>query len=152
MTIKWNISKKRGFYRPVLTITTTLTNEEMELLGDAILDFKTKIMGHTWNHTKAVNFDEDPDNKLCENFTFQTLYLRRDYKELKIILPLKRILHYPEVEESIKSFREEIEKTLTSAADSISLMEEKEISLTDKTKKHIAPALMEIAMNKSTDQ
>ncbi|MFI3271009.1 MAG: hypothetical protein R3Y11_02745 [Pseudomonadota bacterium] len=144
MEITWNITKKRGNFRPTLTYTVSLAEHERALAlpfiriqstipepSDAWQEFcypnqHERTHGHT--NDKYYNL-EIPSHK---KHTWQN----------SLRLPWREDNHYPEIRESLEALRSKFEELLHAANASLPMDENDSLAISESTRDAIAPAVL----------
>ena len=141
MHIEWNITKKRGNFRPVLTYTITLTDFEKSLAMASIRIESTipKPPESGWTHCWPDEHERG-NWEPAEYYTLQTPSHKTKDSLTSIKLPWKDSNEYPEVEASFTLLRDTFELALQKAMGSTALDERGELSTSAKAKKVIAPS------------
>lgn len=147
MKITWNITKKRGNWRPKLTVTVQLEEWEQDLaLMSDEFQIKTGIPlppGSWKSHCYPGEKERAAEELATQSFYTIGLRLGGSRTEWKANLPWRPGARpeYPEVEEAMHQLRDEIESLIKEAYDSEGWEAGGELGLTEETKRHVAPGV-----------
>ena len=142
MVIEWNINKKRGNFRPVLTYTITLENFEKELgLPQVIMESSIPEPPDSWSASCLPGKCERSGEK-CSNYRIYTPDHKKGVVEGKFILPWRDNSDYPEIQESFTKLRINFEMVLKEAYNSQPVDISGRLELSEETRKYIASGLV----------
>jgi hypothetical protein len=142
MIIEWNIHKKRGNFRPVLTYTITLEDFEKELgLPQVLMESTIPEPPDSWSASCLPDKCER-GGKDCAAYRIYTPDHKKGTLEGKFTLPWRVDSDYPEVKESFSRLRENFEAVLKEAYDSHPVDINGRLELSDETRSHIASGLV----------
>ncbi|CCO24922.1 hypothetical protein [Maridesulfovibrio hydrothermalis] len=142
MIIEWNISKKRGNFRPILTYTIVLEDFERDLAMPNIVQQSTIPQPpDSWSASCLPDKCERAE-KECSTYQIYTPDHKTGEVTGKCILPWREEGVYPEIEESFILLREEFESVLKAAYESQPLEINGKLELSTETRKHIAAGLI----------
>lgn len=143
MRIVWNVRKKRGNCRPVLTYRVELEQFEQDLAVPAV-EVQSRIPkppvtfeAHCWPDENERASGWRPD----EWYTLKTPSHKAMELEAECRLPWRENNEYPEVAESFELLRLEYEQALQAAYDSLPMDHADEMSYTPELKRHLAPGV-----------
>ena len=141
MKIQWNITKKRGNMRPVLSFTITLSEFERNLAMPAvrIQSAIPKPPDPGWDHCWPGQNERDtwePE----EFYLLMTPSHRSGETSERFKLPWRADNAYPEVEQAFMALRDAFELALEQACNSRSMHRDGSLETSEIAKKTIAPA------------
>lgn len=143
MRIEWNIQKKRGNVRPVLTYSVTLDNYEIDLclpmvrVESRIPVPPESFMSHCWPEANERNDWVPKSFYLLQTPSHKTGFLNE-----RLVLPWRRDNAYPEVDAGFRLLRQTFEEMLRQSSDSAPMDEKKVLETTTVAKQRIAGAFM----------
>lgn len=142
MIIEWNLKKKRGNLRPVLTYTIKLEDFEKELaLPQVVLESTIPQPPESWSASCLPGKCERGDFD-CIAYRLYTPDHKKGEVEGKLTLPWRKNSDYPEIKESFLKLRENFESVLKEAYDSHPVDMDGKLELSEKTRSHIASGLV----------
>ncbi len=141
MNIMWNLSKKRGNFRPVLRYTISLNEFEKNLCMPAVrIQSNIPIPPEAgWVHCWPGDYERG-DWQPSEYYFLMTPSHKSWSVTEEIRLPWRASNNYPEVEESFTQLRAAFENVLQESCESKPLKTHGTLESTAAAKKCIAPA------------
>lgn len=141
MEISWNINKKRGNFRPVLTYEIALDDLEKELgIGPLKIDSKIVKPRNSWESHCFPGQNERDGIFDKETYEITTPSFKKNKISGKITLVWKESCKYPEVNNCFENVRSKMEEEILKAQNSFSINESGKIEFTKKFKLKSAPA------------
>ncbi|HAS87928.1 MAG TPA: hypothetical protein DCS48_01270 [Desulfovibrio sp.] len=142
MIIEWNLNKKRGNFRPVLTYSIKLEDFEKELgLPQVVLESSIPEPPESWS-ASCLPGKNERNGKNCTTYRLYTPDHKKGEVEGKFTLPWRANSDYPEIEASFLKLREDFETVLKEAYDSYPVDIEGRLELSEETRRHIASGLV----------
>ncbi len=142
MIIEWNIKKKRGNYRPVLTYSITLEDFEKDLaLPQVVLQSEIPEPPQSWS-TSCLPGQNERDGKECSTYRIYTPDHKTGSLEGKFVLPWRENAVYPEIENSFKVMRDHFEIILKEAYNSLPLEETGRVEMSPETRRIISSGIV----------
>ncbi|NDV28529.1 hypothetical protein [Desulfovibrio sp. JC010] len=142
MIIEWNITKKRGNFRPLLTYTITLEDFEKELgLPQVVMQSSIPEPPESWSASCLPGKCERA-GKDCSTYRLYTPDHKKGEVEGKFTLPWRVDSDYPEVKKSFTRLRADFETVLKEAYDSHPVDINGRLELSEDTRSHIASGLV----------
>ncbi|ACS80616.1 hypothetical protein [Maridesulfovibrio salexigens] len=142
MIIEWNITKKRGNFRPVLTYTISLEDFEKELgLPQVVLESNIPEPPDSWS-ASCLPGKCERNGCDCTAYRIYTPDHKTGETSGKLMLPWREGSDYPEVKESFLKLRNNFEAVLKEAYDSHPIDVEGKLELSGDTRRHIASGLV----------
>jgi len=147
MRIEWRIEKRRGNTRPSLHYKMTLEKYETEMaLPPVFVESTIPRPPDSWQSYCYPGQKERGDWKPEEYYCLLTPAHNTGEVEEKIKLPWRAANEYPEIEESFRRLRDEFEKALREAYNSLPMDVVGRIDVNSETKKHIAPGIAAVRL------
>lgn len=142
MIIEWKINKKRGNYRPVLTYSIKLEDFEKDLaLPRVVIQSEIPEPPESWSASCLPDKNER-NGVECSTYRIYTPDHKTGILEGKAVLPWRETGNYPEVETSFRALRDNFEKVLKQAYDSLPLEENGRLEMSPEIKKLIAGGIV----------
>lgn len=140
MNIDWNISKKRGNFRPILTYSITLTEFEKSLAMPPVRITSTipKPPEAGWTHCWP-NQHERADWTPSECYLLTAPSHKEKETLVTLKLPWRESNEYPEVQESLTALRDAFEKALIASMNSTAVNTHGNLKTSASVKGIIAP-------------
>lgn len=143
MRITWNIEKKRGNLRPVLTYQVVLEGFEKALALPMVrVESTIPEPPSSWQPHCYPHEFERAGAAPAGRYQLSTPGHARGKHGLTIRLPWREDNLYPEVEESFELLREAFEQALNAAHESEPMDEHGEVAVSASMKRRLAPALL----------
>ncbi|NDV21959.1 hypothetical protein [Desulfovibrio sp. JC022] len=142
MIIEWNLNKKRGNFRPVLTYTIRLEDFEKELgLPQVVMESSIPEPPNSWSASCLPGKCERAGAG-CTAYRLYTPDHKKGEVEGKFTLPWRVDCDYPEIKKSFLKLREDFENVLKDAYDSHPVDINGKLELSKETRQHIASGLV----------
>lgn len=142
MIIEWNLNKKRGNFRPVLTYSIKLEDFEKELgLPQVVLESSIPEPPESWS-ASCLPGKNERNGKNCTTYRLYTPDHKKGEVEGKFTLPWRTDSNYSEIKASFLKLREDFETVLKEAYDSHPVDIEGKLELSEETRRHIASGLV----------
>ncbi len=142
MIIEWNINKKRGNFRPVLTYTITLENFERELaLPQVVMESSIPEPPDSWS-ASCLPGKCERCGETCSTYRLYTPDHKKGEVEGKFTLPWRTDSDYPEIQDSFTRLRDHFETVLKEAYNSHPVDLNGRLELSEETRKYIAGGLV----------
>ncbi len=144
MKIEWNIKKKRGNMRPILSYSFNIESFEKELALPPILVQSTipEPLDAWQGHCYPNEFERSETPKFKGYYRLELVSHKGKAWKQEMRLPWREDNHYPEVEESFKLLRAAFEKELSCANTSKPMDENACMHISDATTQNIAPSVL----------
>lgn len=144
MEIKWNISKKRGNFRPTLTYTVVLADHERALALPFIrLASTIPQPADAWQEVCYPSQHERSEGYSPKSFyNLEIPSHKQQTWTNSLRLPWRVDNNYPEVHDSLHALRVAFEEALQSAYASLPMDENDSLHISDVARNSIAPAVL----------
>ncbi len=143
MKITWNIKKKRGNHRPLLTYLIELEKFEQELAVPSInlRSSIPKISNPTATHCLPGEHERHPAWQPSEFHMICVPYFKDGSRSESIRLPFRESGEYPEIEASFTELRNRYEEVVKNAYAQEPIQDHGRLDISKETKKVIAASL-----------
>lgn len=144
MEIQWNITKKRGNFRPTLTYTVTLAEHERALALPFIrIQSTIPEPSDAWQEFCYPNQHERVEEYVSGKFYNLEIPSHKQHTwQNTLRLPWRENNNYPEVKESLEALRAKFEELLNAANASLPMDENDSLSISEAARDAIAPAVL----------
>ncbi len=144
MEIQWNITKKRGNFRPTLTYTVSLAEHE-RALGLPFIRLASTIPqpSDAWQEVCYPNQHERSEGHSPSAFYDLEIPSHKQHTWTNSLrLPWRVDNKYPEVHDSLHALRVAFEDALSTANASLPMDENDSLKISDAARNSIAPAVL----------
>lgn len=144
MEIQWNITKKRGNFRPTLTYTVTLAEHE-RALGLPFIRIQSTIPepSDAWQEFCYPEQLERSEGYKAEKFYNLEIPSHKKHTwQNSLRLPWREDNEYPEIRASLEVLRATFEKALKDANASLPMDENDSLCISESAREAIAPAVL----------
>ncbi|WP_419779051.1 hypothetical protein [Maridesulfovibrio sp.] len=142
MIIEWNINKKRGNFRPVLSYSIKLEEFEKELgLPQVVMESTIPEPPNSWS-ASCLPEKCERSGETCSTYRLYTPNHKKGEVEGKFTLPWRTDSDYPEIQDSFTRLRDHFEIILKEAYNSHPVDLNGRLELSEETRKYIAGGLI----------